>query len=99
MENGELRILLFLSILNPTKSSVPDSVRCFWFIFENPKDWEIPILHSQLSILNSKAFQCHPCGILLGTLFAGAGAGANGVAVEQDLHPEPLVVVRALLAH
>ena len=46
-----------------------------------------------------KAFQGDSCRVLLGALFAGAGAGADGVAVEQDLHPEPLVVVRTLLAH
>ena len=46
-----------------------------------------------------KSFQGHPCCILFGALFAGAGAGADGVSVEQDLHPEPFGVVRALLAH
>ena len=46
-----------------------------------------------------EALQGDPCGILLGALFAGAGAGADGNAVELDFHPEPLVVIRALLPH
>ena len=37
------------------------------------------------------------CRILLGALFAGAGAGADGSAVEEHLHQEALVVIRALL--
>ena len=64
----------------------------------------IPVLKSKpgcfpLFLFREQILNGHAGGILLGALFAAAGAAAYNTAVEHDFHVEFLIVIRAALAN
>ena len=59
-----------------------------------------PQKRPQISLfIGEQSFDGAVSGILLGTLFAAAGTHAGHLGVDQQLHHELLIVVRAAFPH